>query len=68
MMDKDFKAIHHSCWEKAFSGNQQGRSEVVASRKATIAIEHLIQASDVADEMQHWQIYRKWNARLFEEM
>jgi hypothetical protein len=28
----------------------------------------LIQASDVADEMQHWQMYRKWNARLFEEM
>jgi hypothetical protein len=38
------------------------------NRKATIVIEHLIQASDVAHTMQHWHIYRKWNTRLFEEM
>jgi hypothetical protein len=37
-------------------------------RKATIVIEHLIQASDVVIHMQHWHIYRKWNARLFEEL
>jgi hypothetical protein len=37
-------------------------------RKATIVIEHLIQASDVSHTMQHWHIYRKWNARLFEEV
>jgi hypothetical protein len=36
--------------------------------KATIVIEHLIQASDVAHTMQHWHIYRKWNERLFLEM
>ncbi|KAL3912900.1 MAG: hypothetical protein SGILL_006704 [Bacillariaceae sp.] len=38
------------------------------NRKATIVIEHLIQASDVAHTMQHWHIYRKWNERLFREM
>ena len=38
------------------------------NRKATIVIEHLIQASDVAHTMQHWHIYRKWNERLFNEM
>ena len=27
-------------------------------RKATIVIEHLIQASDVAHTMQHWQVYQ----------
>jgi hypothetical protein len=32
-------------------------------RKCTIVIEHLIQASDVS-----LTSYRKWNARLFEEM
>jgi hypothetical protein len=37
-------------------------------RKATIVIEHLMQASDVAHTMQHWHIYVKWNARLFKEM
>jgi hypothetical protein len=38
------------------------------NRKATIVIEHLIQASDVAHTMQHWHIYQKWNERLFAEM
>jgi hypothetical protein len=38
------------------------------NRKATIVIEHLIQASDVSHTMQHWHIYRKWNERLFREM
>ena len=36
--------------------------------RATIVIEHIIQASDVSHTMQHWHIYRKWNERLFTEM
>jgi hypothetical protein len=36
--------------------------------KATIVMEHLIQASDVAHTMQHYDIYLKWNERLFNEM
>jgi len=28
----------------------------------------LIQASDVSHTMQHWNVYQKWNARLFKEM
>jgi hypothetical protein len=27
-----------------------------------------MQASDVAHTMQHWHVYLKWNARLFNEM
>lgn len=37
-------------------------------RKATIVIEYVIQASDVAHTMQHWHIYQRWNQRLFNEM
>jgi 3'5'-cyclic nucleotide phosphodiesterase len=37
------------------------------NRKATIVIEHMIQASDVSHTMQHWHIYRKWNERYFVE-
>lgn len=37
------------------------------NRKATIIIEHLIQAADVAHMSQHWAIYRKWNECLFRE-
>lgn len=28
----------------------------------------LIQASDVSHTMQHWQVYCKWNARLYREL
>lgn len=38
------------------------------NRKATVVMEHLWQASNVCHTMQHWQIYRKWNERLFLEV
>ena len=49
----------------------QGKDEhdvfdaAATNRKATIVIEHLIQASDVAHTMQHWHVYLKWNERFF---
>jgi hypothetical protein len=39
-----------------------------ANLKATIVLEHIIQASDVSHTMQHWNIYKKWNERLVQEM
>jgi len=36
--------------------------------RATIVIEHIIQAADVSHCMQHWQVYKRWNERLFQEM
>jgi class 3 adenylate cyclase len=68
IMDKDLKSLRNGRWEKAFNGDQNENLHEAANRKATIVIEHLIQASDVAHTMQHWHIYRKWNARLFSEM
>ena len=75
--DPDLKELRNNRWERAFSkdGNGcdnsavQSEDDTKASndRKATIVIEHLIQASDVAHTMQHWHIYRKWNERLFRE-
>ena len=38
------------------------------NRKATIVLEHILQASDVAHTMQHWHVYCKWNRKLFKEM
>jgi hypothetical protein len=38
------------------------------NRKASIVLENLIQASDVAHTMQHWHVFRKWNERLFCEL
>ena len=70
--DKEQAAFRKKRWEKAFSGGD-GTDNVSAStqedvnRKATIVIEHLIQASDVSHTMQHWHVYLKWNKRLFQE-
>jgi hypothetical protein len=36
--------------------------------RATIVLEHIIQASDVSHTMQHWQVYQRWNKSLFKEM
>lgn len=69
IMDKGLKALRNNRWEKAFAkGGNEESSKDAMDRKATIVIEHLIQASDVAHTMQHWHIYRKWNERLFQEM
>ena len=68
IMDKDLAALRKGRWNKAFSDDVSDSSEDDVNRKATIVMEHLIQASDVAHTMQHWHIYRKWNQRLFKEL
>ena len=72
--DKDLKTLRNNRWDKAFKENQtdkvpskQDQRDAI-NRKATIVIEHLIQASDVSHTMQHWHVFRKWNQSLFEEM
>ena len=70
--DKELGAARKKRWAKAFNADpisactespQDG-----VNRKATIVIEHIIQASDVSHTMQHWHVYLKWNERLFREM
>lgn len=74
IMDKDLKRLRNERWDKAFdssmldANDDEVSSRMSVNRKATIVIEHLIQASDVAHTMQHWHIFRKWNERLFAEM
>ena len=68
IVDKDLKNIRNKRWEKAFDSTQPEQdSRDAVNRKATIVIEHLIQASDVSHTMQHWHVYRKWNERFFRE-
>jgi hypothetical protein len=77
------KAFHEASTTSSDQGNRSSMAQgpagnnicteeespsVRANRKATIVLEHLIQASDVAHTMQHWDIYTKWNGRLFREM
>ncbi|CAB9504693.1 Receptor-type guanylate cyclase gcy [Seminavis robusta] len=72
IVDKDLKALRNGRWEKAFT-SQVAKSPTesprdATNRKATIVIEHIIQASDISHTMQHWHVYRKWNQNLFEEL
>jgi class 3 adenylate cyclase len=72
IFDKELQAVRKNRWDKAFRLLDQQKTDDnphdEVNRKATIVIEHLIQASDVAHTMQHWHIYQKWNERLFAEM
>lgn len=77
IFDKELQTMRKNRWEKAFSASgDSGSVTAIAeedeftaiNRKATVVMEHLIQASDVSHTMQHWQIFRKWNERLFAEM
>ncbi|KAL3930178.1 MAG: hypothetical protein SGBAC_011874 [Bacillariaceae sp.] len=77
IVDKDLKQLRNNRWDKAFKRDnayinvrdnedeEEDRESI--NRKATIVIEHLIQASDVSHTMQHWHVYRKWNENLFRE-
>jgi hypothetical protein len=69
--DKNLKELRNNRWERAFAiktshGEQVATSENRAvleqdvNRKATIVIEHLLQASDVSHTMQHFSVFRKW--------
>lgn len=69
IVDKELKNARNARWEKAFNDEiEEEHPRDANNRKATIVIEHLIQASDVAHTMQHWFVFRKWNERLFHEM
>ena len=77
IVDKKMKELRNARWSKAFDADangddqqqqQQDSPKDDINRKATIVIEHIIQASDVSHTMQHWHIYRRWNERLFMEM
>lgn len=67
IFDKELNGLRKARWEKAFSSDTLSQEENNDLR-ATIVIEHIIQASDVSHTMQHWHIYRKWNRKLFEEL
>jgi len=68
--DKQSKELRNGRWKKAFATGEKVQEESLSNaknRKATIVIEHLIQAADIAHTCQHWGLYRKWNERLFLE-
>jgi 3'5'-cyclic nucleotide phosphodiesterase len=64
IVNPQLKELRNARWDKAFKVGASADDDDI-NRKATIVIEHLIQASDVSHTMQHWHIYRKW-VRIFD--
>lgn len=74
IFDADLSDLRKSRWNRAFSPSNpeaistEDESPVMDDLRATIVLEHIIQASDVSHTMQHWQVYQKWNRSLFLEL
>eukprot|EP00980_Cylindrotheca_fusiformis_P015482 scaffold4363_cov125-Cylindrotheca_fusiformis.AAC.2 len=68
IVDKELQALRKERWETAFAETSVQVDNISSEDcKATIVIEHLIQASDVSHTMQHWHIYKSWNEKFFME-
>ena len=74
IFDKKLKALRNERWSKAFQATDPSSQSLKredahedVNRKATIVLEHIIQASDVSHTMQHWHVYTRWNERLYAE-
>jgi hypothetical protein len=61
---KDLLALRNNRWNRAFIGDDAS----VTDLKASIVIEHKMQAADVAHTTQHWHVYQRWNEKLSVEM
>jgi class 3 adenylate cyclase len=67
LVDTDLKEERDARWKAVFSSDSVAEVGNVDQLKATIVLDHMMQAADVAHTMQHWYVYRKWNERLFYE-
>ena len=70
IFDREMNTLRNTRWDKSFAMESARTTDDEiedTNRKATIIVEHLMQASDVAHTMQHWQIYRRWNEAYFME-
>ncbi len=65
--DAELQSLRMHRWEKTFSSGAYKITREDINRKATIVLEHLMQASDVFHTMQPWIVYEKWCSRDFEE-
>jgi 3'5'-cyclic nucleotide phosphodiesterase len=72
LFDKELKDMRESRWIKTFPGClddiDSAPDKDSGRRKAAIAIDLIIQVSDVSHTMQHFTVYKKWNMKLLAEM
>jgi hypothetical protein len=75
IVDRDIMRERNKRWEKVFTKKAKkttfaGVSMDVGTinQRATLVLETMIQASNIAHCTQHWNVYIKWNKKLFQEM
>ena len=69
ILDRDLKALLDRRWAKAFrKGSNESVSAASTNLRATLVVEYLMQAADVAHTIQNFHVYKQWNERQFEEM
>ena len=66
IFDPELNELRKKRWNQAFS--ESSTSTETNNARATVVIEHIMQASDVCHTMQHWHVYKRFNQKLFEEL
>lgn len=65
LFDEDMKKARLERWNGLLA---QGTEDMaLGGKEAMLMIELIVQASDIAHTMQHWNVFCKWNERLFQE-
>ena len=71
IFDPELNELRKKRWSQAFSESSRevsNNSTDTNDARATVVIEHIMQASDVSHTMQHWKVYQRFNRNLFEEI
>lgn len=66
IFDPQLNELRKKRWNQAFAESML--SSDTNNARATVVLEHIMQASDVCHTMQHWHIYMRFNKKLFEEI
>jgi len=66
LFDKENSNLRKARWAKAFDETAPADRESNALR-ATVLLEHIVQAGDISHCMQHWHVYQKWMRKFFNE-
>jgi 3'5'-cyclic nucleotide phosphodiesterase len=67
IMDKDLNTLRNKEWEEAFLDNDEC-SRGSSLKQINVLLAFLVQSADLSHSMQHFDVYRKWNEHLIEEM
>lgn len=66
--DRDTAKEREKRWDRAFSSKKNLVDSETINQRATLVLETMMQAANIAHCTQHWNVFTKWNKRLFQEI